>query len=171
MHKTLLEVAVTEASSAKAILDVGCGTGRLLRSAESLFPNARLEGVDPAPEMVATAKGALGAESRITVRQGTAEELPFGDGEFDLVFSSMTFHHWADQRRGVAEVRRVLGADGRWMLADFVPKGLFRLVMSRRFARHPVLDRMLAEVDLGVTSQRLVAGLGRQVPILVIGRR
>ncbi|TMF69833.1 MAG: methyltransferase domain-containing protein [Chloroflexi bacterium] len=55
VHKTLLEVAVTEASSAKAILDVGCGTGRLLRSAESLFPNARLEGVDPAPEMVATA--------------------------------------------------------------------------------------------------------------------
>lgn len=55
MHKTLLEVAVTEAPSAKAILDVGCGTGRLLRSAESLFPNARLEGVDPAPEMVATA--------------------------------------------------------------------------------------------------------------------
>src|SRR5437773_11626633 len=90
--------------------------------------------------------------------------LSFGDGEFDLVFSSMTFHHWADQRRGVAEVRRVLGADGRWMLADFVPKGLFRLVMSRRFARHPVLDRMLAEVGLGVTSQRLVAGLGRQVP-------
>src|SRR5207245_9801161 len=98
VQKTLLEVAVTEAPSAKAILDVGCGTGRLLRSAESLFPNARLEGVDPAPQMVATAKGALGAESRLTVRQGPAQVLPLGDGECGLGFSTTTYHHWAAQR-------------------------------------------------------------------------
>ena len=171
VQKTLLEVAVSEVQGANAILDVGCGTGRLLRSAESLFPDARLEGVDAAPEMVATAKSALGVESRITVRQGTAEELPFGDGDFDLVFSTMTFHHWADQRRGVAEVGRVLGADGRWLLADFVPTGLLRLVMSRRFPRRAVLERMVGEVGLEVKSQRPVAGLGGQVLVLVIGRR
>jgi len=171
VQKTLLEVAVSEVQGANAILDVGCGTGRLLRSAESLFPDARLEGVDAAPEMVATAKSALGVESRITVRQGTAEELPFGDGEFDLVFSTMTFHHWADQRRGVAEVGRVLGADGRWLLADFVPTGLLRFVMSRRFPRRAVLERMVGEVGLEVRSQHPVAGLGGQVLVLVIGRR
>ena len=171
VQKALLEVAVSEAPGAKAILDVGCGTGRLLRSAESLFPDARLEGVDAAPEMVATAKAAPGADSRITVQHASAEALPFGDAEFDLVFSTMTFHHWADQRRGAAEVGRVLGADGRWLLADFVVSGFLRLFMSQRFPRRPGLDRMFGDVGLGVRSQRRVAGLGRQVPILVIGRR
>src|SRR5207245_2646655 len=55
VHKTLLEVAVTEAWSAKPVRAGGCGTGRSLRSGESSVTHARLEGVGPAREMVATA--------------------------------------------------------------------------------------------------------------------
>ncbi|TMF24148.1 MAG: class I SAM-dependent methyltransferase, partial [Chloroflexi bacterium] len=107
VHRVMLEVAASEVPEAAAILDVGCGTGRLLRGAAEVFPNARLEGVDAAGEMVRQAQALLLVESRIRVQQAVAERLPFADGSFDLVFSTMTFHHWADQRRGVAEVARV----------------------------------------------------------------
>jgi len=169
VQRTLLHVAATAKPRATAILDVGCGTGRLLRAAEGLFPGARLEGVDAAPAMVKRAQAE--SDSGITFRQGVAEQLPFGEAEFDLVFSTMTFHHWADQGRGAAEVARVMRADGRWLLAEFVPKGILRLLMARRFPRQRSLERMLREEALEIMSQRSVPGLGGQVEIIVIGKR
>ena len=168
VQRTLLHVAADAKPRATAILDVGCGTGRLLRAAEGLFPGARLEGVDAAPAMVKRAQAE--SDSGITFRQGVAEQLPFGEAEFDLVFSTMTFHHWADQGRGAAEVARVMRADGRWLLAEFVPKGILRLLMARRFPRQRSLERMLREEALEITSQRPVPGLGGQVALMVIAR-
>jgi ubiquinone/menaquinone biosynthesis C-methylase UbiE len=174
VHRTMLEVAVAERPNAQAILDVGCGTGRLLRATEAAFPGARLEGVDAAGEMIAQASAAVAAGSRINVRQGMAESLPFADASFDLVFSSMTFHHWSDQRAGVAEVARVLKPSGLWLLSDFVATGYMRyvrrLLRLRRFPERAVLDPMLAGAGLAVWSRRRVVGLHGQVPVLVIGR-
>jgi ubiquinone/menaquinone biosynthesis C-methylase UbiE len=174
VHRTMLSVAVELRPDAAAILDVGCGTGRLLRSAEALFPRASLEGVDAAGEMVRQAQAVLPEGSRIRLRQAVAEKLPFADGSFDLVFSTMTFHHWADQRTGIGEVARVLTPSGRWLLADFVATGFMRYVRRlfrlRKFPDRSVLDPLLAGAGLTVAAQRKVPGVGSQVPILVIGR-
>ena len=175
VHRTMLSVAVAERPDAEAILDVGCGTGRLLRSAEELFPSARLEGVDAAAEMVKQAEAILPSGSRIRLHHAVAEELPFQDRLFDLVFSTMTFHHWADQRAGIAEVARVLTPSGRWLLADFVATGFMRYVRRlfrlRKFPDRSVLDPMLAGASLTVTSSHRVAMVGSQVPVLVIRPR
>ena len=174
VQRTLLEVARSEVADASAILDVGCGTGRLLRSAASVFPDARLEGVDAAVEMVRHAQAMAPAGGRITFRLAGAERLPFGDEEFDLVFSTMTFHHWADQRAGIGEVGRVMKPGGRWLLPDFVASGLMkyvrRLFRLRRFPERRELDPMLRGAGLFVATQRRVTGVGSQVPILVIRR-
>jgi len=173
VQRTLLELAATEVPAPKAILDVGCGTGRLLRAAEDLFPAARLEGVDAASEMVRYAQAALPAGSRIRFQNAVAEKLPFGKAEFDLVFSTMTFHHWADQRAGIAEVARVLAPGGRWLLADFIATGLMRYVRRlfrlKRFPERTVLDPMLSAAGLRVWTQRRVLGVGSQVLVLAIG--
>jgi len=174
VQQTILEVARSEVPNAKAILDVGCGTGRLLIAAEPRFPDARLEGVDAAVEMVKRAQGMLPAASRITFRQATAEKLPFPDGQFDLVFSTMTFHHWSDQGKGISEVARVLTPAGRWLLADFIATGFMRYIRRlfrlRRFPERRLLDPMLAAAGLRVLSQRRVPRIGAQVPVLAIGR-
>jgi len=173
VQRTLLEMAAVEVPKPGAILDVGCGTGRLLRAAEPMFPLARLEGVDAAAEMIRYARAALPAGSRITFAQATAESLPFPDGVFDLVFSTMTYHHWADQRQGIVEVARVLASGGRWLLADFVASGLMRyvrrLLRLRRFPERGEIGAMLASAGMGVLAERRVPGVGSQVPILVIG--
>ncbi|HUY25100.1 MAG TPA: methyltransferase domain-containing protein [Candidatus Saccharimonadales bacterium] len=49
---------------------------------------------------------------------GFAEDLLFADGTFDLVVSSTCFDHWADQRAGIAELARVVTADGHLVITD-----------------------------------------------------
>lgn len=174
VQKTLLEEAVAARPDAKAILDVGCGTGRLLRSAASVFPAARLEGVDAAPSMIKQALASVPSGGPINFQVAVAEQLPFGGGEFDLVFSTMTFHHWESQSAGIGEIARVLAPGGRWLLADFLARGFMRFVRRlfrlRRFPERRGLERMLAQKGMAIVDERLVPGLGGQVPILVIGR-
>lgn len=55
-----------------------------------------------------------------TFRQAYAEELPFPDQSADLVLSSISFHHWADQKKGMQEIARVLRPGGYFCLADHV---------------------------------------------------
>jgi len=174
VHRTMIEVARRERPEARAILDVGCGTGRLLRALHAAFPGARLEGVDAAPSMAAQAQAMAPAGMPVRFTHAMAEKLPFPDGSFDLVFSSMTFHHWADQQAAIAEVGRVMAPEGRWLLADFVATGwmkhIRRVFRLRRFRERGELDGMLEAVGLTVAGVEAVRGLGKQVPVLVIGR-
>ena len=174
VQKTLLDMAVAEVPKPSAILDVGCGTGRLLRAAELRFTNARLEGVDAAEEMIGQAEAALARGSRIRFALAAAEKLPFPEASFDLIFSTMTFHHWADQAKAIGEVGRVLAPGGRWLLADFIATGpmrwVFRLIRPRRFHEIGTVRAMLAPVGLTVVRHQSVPGLWGQVSVLAIGR-
>ena len=174
VQKTVIELAIQEVPHPGAILDVGCGTGRLLRTASEQFPGATLEGVDAAEGMIEQAKASAEPTSRINFQLGTAEHLPFPDGQFDLVFSTMTFHHWADQGVGIREVARVLKPAGRWLLADFVATGpmrwLFAVVRPRRFHERGQVDRLVALAAMHVTAEKRVPGLWGQVSVLSIGR-
>jgi ubiquinone/menaquinone biosynthesis C-methylase UbiE len=173
MQQTLLDVATAQIANPKAILDVGCGTGRLLRSAHDRFPNAALEGVDAAAGMVREAEALTPPHSGIHYRQATAESLPFPDRTFDLVFSTMTFHHWSDQEKGIAEIQRVLAPGGQWLLADFMPSGFMRLVRRifrmRQFPVRGEIDARLSNAGLVVKAERKVPRLRGQVTVLAIG--
>lgn len=174
VQKTLLDLAASEVPHPKAILDVGCGTGRLLTTAANRFPGAALEGVDAAIEMVKHAQAVLPAGSRIRFQQGIAEKLPFREEQFDLVFSTMTFHHWTDQRKGMSEVARVLKPGGRWLVADFIATGamrwVFRVVRTRRFHEMARIKSMLEPAGLEYVTHRAVPGLRGQVSVVVVGR-
>ena len=174
IQKTLLDLAAAEVPRPSSILDVGCGTGKLLRATADRFPGARLEGVDAAPQMVRTAIHLLPPDSSIHVQEATAEALPFANGQFDLVFSTMTFHHWADQAKGVSEVARVLSPGGRWLLADFIGQGLVRrvtqLLRLHRFLDRSRLDNLLAPNGLHVIAERPAGWLGKSVPVVAIGK-
>ena len=172
IQSTLLDLATEQVSQPRSILDVGCGTGRLLRTASQRFPGALLEGMDAAPKMVEQAISLVPPGAPIHFQQATAEALPFADGQFDLVFSTMTFHHWADQKKGVTEVARVLASNGRWLLADFIGQGLVRrvtqLLRLHRFFDRKGLDSFIAEAGLVVVAERPSRWLGKSVPVLAI---
>ncbi|MCV7379263.1 hypothetical protein BST11_05685 [Mycobacterium alsense] len=112
------DLAVSASASASRVLDVGCGTGHLLRALSHRYPRAcQLCGVDPAPRMIATARS-FGGDDRLSFGVGVAEQLGYPDGAFDLVVSSTSFDHWTDQQAGLRECARVLRPGGRLVLVD-----------------------------------------------------
>lgn len=138
------EVALAVAPSPARILDVGCGTGYLLRLLASRCPEAaELAGVDPAPGMIkvaaasgapdaAVAPGAPAGDERLKFSAGVAEQLPYRDGSFDLVVSATSFDHWSDQAAGLRECHRVLVPDGHLVLVDQFSSWLVpTLILSR----------------------------------------
>jgi ubiquinone/menaquinone biosynthesis C-methylase UbiE len=112
---------LTDNQTPTAILDIGCGTGRLLRKAKTRWPNAQLVGIDPAQAMIERAKQ-LFPQGRFYVAM--AATIPLPDSSIDLAFSTMSFHHWSDQNTAINEISRVLQPGGKFILADIVlPKG------------------------------------------------
>ena len=105
------------------VLDVGCGTGTLAIAAKKhVGADGSVTGVDPAAEMIERAiRKASRANADVAFRTAAAEELPFANGTFDVVLSSMMLHHLPGETRraGAAEMKRVLKPGGRLLAIDF----------------------------------------------------
>ena len=99
-----------EGRSVDTILDLGCGTGRFSEGLARRF-NARVVGIDPSERMLDRAR-AKRRSSRVSYGRGTAEAIPVADQAVDVVFISMSFHHFGDSHRAARECRRVLRAGG-----------------------------------------------------------
>jgi ubiquinone/menaquinone biosynthesis C-methylase UbiE len=97
------------------ILDIGCGTGRLLRRMHARWPSASLAGVDVAEGMVSQARERT---EFARIYQAPAEQLPLENASVDLATSTTSFHHWSNQAKGVSEAVRVLRVGGLFILAD-----------------------------------------------------
>lgn len=95
-----------ELPASPRILDAGCGTGRNLLEFGSL---GEAEGVDFSGEAVEFCRR-RGLER---VQQAPLEQLPFGDGRFDVVIATDVIEHLDDDRRALAELRRVTKPGGR----------------------------------------------------------
>jgi ubiquinone/menaquinone biosynthesis C-methylase UbiE len=105
------------------VLDVGCGTGTLaIAASEAVGDTGDVHGVDPSPEMIDVARKKAARRGRhVRFETGVIESLPYPDGEFDLVLSSLMLHHLPDdvKEKGFAEVLRVLKPGGRFLAVDF----------------------------------------------------
>ena len=108
--------AVPEGSAA---LEVGCGPGHL--AARLAEHGLVVTGVDLDPAMIERARSNAArssAGSRLSFVAADVANLPFEDASFDVVVSTLSMHHWADARAGLAEVARVLRPGGRALVWD-----------------------------------------------------
>ena len=116
-------IALAGPRDSQRVLDVGCGTGNLLRAKGKRHRNVELVGVDPDLKMLARAERKI-RRAGLTAQldRGFAQELAFPDASFDVVFSSLMLHHLETSAKDemLAEVRRVLRPDGVLVLADAV---------------------------------------------------
>lgn len=159
----LADVLVREGDlRARRVLDVGCGTGRFAsRLAEK--HGARVWGIDSSPEMLAVARRRL--VRGVGLKLGRAEELPFKDGWFERAVMWLSAH-LVDRPRAFAEVRRVLGRDGRLVLATFDSAHFDGFWMNRLFPslRAIDLDRFPSRADLVAELESAFARV-RLVPL------
>ncbi len=96
------------------ILDLGCGTGRFSEGLAFRF-NAEVVGVDPSTKMLARASAKC-RDSRVQYQRGLAEALPLSSSSVDMIFMSMSFHHFSDPGLAIRECRRVLRQHGHTFL-------------------------------------------------------
>lgn len=120
VHRELLERA--QLAPGLRVLEIGCGTGNLALAAKRREPDAEVTGLDPDPAALDRGRRKA-ARARVSVRfdQGFAQALPYADGSFDRVLSSLMLHHLddADRPRALREVRRVLAPGGSLHVLDF----------------------------------------------------
>ena len=91
------------------VLDVGCGPGALTAELVARVGPAAVSAVDPSASFVAAARERHPA---VSVQQASAEQLPFPDEEFDVVFAQLVVHFMSDPAAGVTEMLRVTRQDG-----------------------------------------------------------
>jgi ubiquinone/menaquinone biosynthesis C-methylase UbiE len=103
-------------------LDVGCGPGAVSAMlAEAVGPEGSVEGLDMQEEQVERARALArkrGLEN-VTFRVGNATELPWDEGEFDLVYAKFLVMHLPDPEAGLGEMRRVLASGGTLFSYEF----------------------------------------------------
>lgn len=104
------------------ILDLGCGTGSLLIIAKGKKPNVDMTGVDLDEKILKIAQKKISKKKlNIKLIKASAEKLPFPDSSFDVVVSTLVFHHLPAEikKEALKEVHRVLKKNGRFLLVDF----------------------------------------------------
>lgn len=101
-------------------LDVASGTGDLALMLSSRFDS--VHAIDPSPEMLARLRKKTGPAVHSV--HGVAESLPFDTGRFDAVTVAFGVRNFADRKRGIGEMARVLVAGGRLVVLEAsVPMG------------------------------------------------
>ncbi len=106
--------------SPSSILDLGTGTGVLLKFVNDLYPTAKLVGLDPAAAMLEHAREKFEGQSNISFINGSAHQIDAPSNHFDVVISNYALHHLNHDEKLLCakEVHRVLKPNGRFIYGD-----------------------------------------------------
>ena len=132
-------IGQADLADGRRVLEIGCGTGNLtIRAKRGSSLGFEAIGSDPDPLALDRAQRKAGQLSEIRFESGYAQRLPYADGEFDRVLSSMMLHHVDSKAKSAAaeEIFRVLRPGGRLHLVDMGGDMTARDGLSARFVLH-----------------------------------
>ncbi len=139
------------------IVEIGCSTGYLLEDLRAAYPLARLIGFDLIASGLHKAHAAL---PECVVAQADAREIPLADGCADALMSVNLLEHVEDDRRALAEIKRVLRPGAAAVLVIPTGPGLYHYYDSflhheRRYGRGEMAEK---------GTRRRATGRGRRIP-------
>ena len=106
----------------ESVLDVACGTGTLAIEVKKDRPKAKVSALDGDKAILARARAkAKEAGVKVEFQRGLSNELPYDARSFDVVLSTLFFHHLTDEAKAdsAEEIKRVLRLGGRVLIADW----------------------------------------------------
>ena len=141
-------VSLIRLKDGDSLLDVGCGTGAVLRRVQRAFgERISLLGIDPSPDILRVAARKLRGCPNARVASGIGEGLSFPDNSFDWVVSCLTTHHLPldAKRLMIGECHRVLRPAGRLLVSDFAqPLNWIGGMVAFIWRRHAHTDENLS---------------------------
>jgi len=112
------------------VVDVATGTASVALELARRVPSRHVVGVDQSPEMLRAGRERVdraGLSSRIELREGRAEELPFGDDEFDALTFTYLLRYVDDPLATMRGLARVVRPGGVLAMQEFgLPRGIWR---------------------------------------------
>lgn len=132
------------------VLDIGTGPGQYLAAISRAFPKAELVGYDIQEKFLQTAKAEL-LRRNISAQLicGSPIELPFENGEFDLVMSHLTLPYAQNDLRFIENAIRVLKPGGTLWLSTHAIGIFMRAVLEKSFYEKA---RAIAAIGSGISS-------------------
>ena len=112
----------------QSALDLGCGTGEMLKLILQEDTHKELCGIDLSEKMLAVAKSKLPEQVKLIL--GDSESLPFSDNAFDVVYCNDSFHHYPAPQNVLREVYRVLKPGGTFLMGDCWQPLVGRAIMN-----------------------------------------
>ncbi len=145
------------------ILDVSAGTGLLAEAAINKFgPFEQYIVNDPSSNMLEISKYRLRYKDNVEYTSHYAEELPFDDNSFDHLLCLNAFHYYTDQKKALANFRRVLKDGGNLWLLNWNRVGLFvianyfiKLLSKENISTHSLgeMKELLAESGFSIEKE------------------
>lgn len=146
------------------VLDLGCGTGVILKEISNKNSSVELFGLDLSENMIAKATQRLGTTANLSV--GDAENLPYSDNTFDLICCVESFHHYPNPKKALLEINRVLKKGGIFLLCDTWTSSPIRHILNFfiRFSNdgdvhiysENEINKLLAVTGFGMVSWNLI---------------
>jgi ubiquinone/menaquinone biosynthesis C-methylase UbiE len=122
MYSRILEtmVGMVPQGDGRRALDLGCGTGNLIALLLERYPSMQVVGVDPSAGMREVSSKRFRGLPEVEIAAGNALDVPFPDGAFDLIVSSLALHHVPPEGKPALakEIARVLQPGGLFIHAD-----------------------------------------------------
>jgi ubiquinone/menaquinone biosynthesis C-methylase UbiE len=121
------------------VLDVGCGGGKTIGKLASHAFQGRVFGIDYSRDMVEYSKKENQkpeAAGRITLIQGSVEQMSFPSNFFDLVTAIETYYFWPNLPRAFQEIKRVLKPGAKLLLvSEMVKDGKYEVENAEMIAK------------------------------------
>ncbi len=136
------------------VMDIGFGTGQALKKILQSNGNIRAFGVEPSPNMFKVAGRKLrtfAKEGKVTLALGSSRNIPF-DEKFDIIYSSLSFHHWKNQEESVLNVLKYLNPEGKFMVfeyGDYLIQGYKKAAKAHAISRDD-MERLKKVADFEV---------------------
>jgi demethylmenaquinone methyltransferase/2-methoxy-6-polyprenyl-1,4-benzoquinol methylase len=168
-----LVAALALPGSPTRVLDVATGTADVALAIAGIHPHSRIDGVDPSAGMLAIAArkvSARGLSTRVSLRQGQAEALPFGDRTFDGVTMAFGLRNVVPRQRALAEATRVTRPGGRVAILELAEPGRGLFGALGRWHIHWLVPRLGALLSGAREYRYLAESIARFPPAAEVTR-